>query len=80
MGKRKTVNGIPVPEGLTDAEYMRARRSDNTLKELMAMGKKPDKKWLRMIQDSINYVKVYLLLGFMFAQPIILLKTAQLLL
>jgi len=61
VADRKKVNGIPVPEGLTDAEYKKAFRAPNTLKAIMDMGKKPDPGWLRMIREA----RVYAVLGVM---------------
>ena len=61
MASRKRVNGVPVVEGLTDAEYMRARRAPNTVKAIMDMGKKPDPGWLKMVREA----RVYVVLGVM---------------
>lgn len=56
MGKRYTVNGIPVPEGLTEAEYQRVRRSPHPIKTLHAMGKKPDERWLKMVKEGLKFI------------------------
>ena len=50
MGKKyKSINGIPIPGGLTEAEYQRIRRSPSPAKTIKDMGKKPDEKWLKEV-------------------------------
>lgn len=58
MSGRRRVNGIPVKEGLTEAEYKKAWRAPDTMKAIMDMGKMPDEKWLKMIKGAKVWVTV----------------------